>query len=104
MEKTAMSGTVNRTVASIAIMMAFVLSACTEKKSEDTLAQDTALNRDLQMANADTAAQPQLKDIPAGTVAPAPIKFNVQPQGGGTALFTDPQALVGEPIGVTAIA
>ena len=36
------------------------------------------------------------------TVAPAPIKFNVQPQGGGTALFTDPQALIGEPIGTTA--
>lgn len=67
-----MSGTVNRTVAVIAIMIAFVLSACTEKKNEDTLAQDTALNRDLQMANADTAAQPALQDIPAGTVAPAP--------------------------------
>lgn len=67
-----MSGTVNRTVASIAIMTTFVLSACTEKKNGDTLAQDTALNRDLQMANADTSAQPALKDIPAGTVAPAP--------------------------------
>lgn len=67
-----MSGTVSRPVAVIAIMIAFGLSACTEKKNEDTLAQDTALNRDLQMANADTAAQPALKDIPAGTVAPAP--------------------------------
>jgi len=36
------------------------------------------------------------------TVAPSPIKFNVQPSGGGTALFTDPQAIVGEAIGVTA--
>ena len=35
------------------------------------------------------------------TVSPAPIKFNVQPSGGGTALFTDPQALVGEAVGVT---
>lgn len=67
-----MSGTASRAIAVIAITLAFGLSACTEKKSEDTLAQDTALNRDLQMANADTAAQPQLKDIPAGTVAPAP--------------------------------
>jgi len=32
-------------------------------------------------------------------VSPAPIKFNVQPSGGGTALFTDPQAIVGEPLG-----
>jgi hypothetical protein len=36
------------------------------------------------------------------TVAPAPIKFNVQPAGGGTALFTDPQAIVGETVGTTA--
>ena len=36
------------------------------------------------------------------TVTPAPIKFNVQPAGGGTALFTDPQALVGEAVGTTA--
>lgn len=30
-------------------------------------------------------------------VAPATIKFNVQPAGGGTALFADPTALVGSP-------
>ena len=36
------------------------------------------------------------------TVTPAPIKFNVQPSGGGTPLFTDPQALVGEASGTTA--
>ncbi len=35
-------------------------------------------------------------------VSPAPIKFNVQPSGGGTALFNDPQAIVGEPLGATA--
>jgi hypothetical protein len=72
MEKTKMSGTVSRVLAVAAIALGLGMSACTEKKSNDTLAQDTALNRDLQMANADTAAQPALKDIPAGTVAPAP--------------------------------
>jgi uncharacterized protein DUF4397 len=36
------------------------------------------------------------------TVSPAAIKFNVQPSGGGTALFTDPQAIAGEAVGVTA--
>jgi hypothetical protein len=36
------------------------------------------------------------------TVAPAPIKFNIQPAGGGTALFTDPQGIVGEAVGTTA--
>jgi hypothetical protein len=34
-------------------------------------------------------------------VPPAPIKFNVQPAGGGSALFTDVQAVVGEKIGTT---
>ena len=67
-----MSGTVLRAVAVAAITLGLGVSACTEKKGNDTLAQDTSLNRDLQMANADTAAQPALKDIPAGTVAPAP--------------------------------
>jgi hypothetical protein len=33
------------------------------------------------------------------TVAPQQVKFNVQPAGGGTALFTDPTALIGVPQG-----
>ncbi len=68
-----MSRTVTRLWTPIVIALALSLSACGEKKSEDTLAQDTALNRDLQMANADTAVQPALKDVPAGTIAPAPV-------------------------------
>jgi hypothetical protein len=36
------------------------------------------------------------------SVSPTTIKFNVQPAGGGTALFTDPQAIVGEAVGTTA--
>ncbi len=67
-----MSGKVSRMLTAAAITLAVGLSACTEKKNQDTLAQDTSLNRDLQMANADTSAQPALKDVPAGTVAPAP--------------------------------
>ena len=35
-------------------------------------------------------------------VSPATIKFNVQPAGGGPALFTDPQAIVGEATGTQA--
>jgi len=35
------------------------------------------------------------------SVAPAPIKFNIQPSGGGAALLTDPQAIVGEAVGTT---
>ena len=68
-----MSGKVSRLLAAAVMTLAIGASACTEKKNQDTLAQDTSLNRDLQMANADTSAQPQLKDVPAGTVAPAPV-------------------------------
>ncbi len=72
METRVMSGKVSRMLTAATITLAVGLSACTEKKNQDTLAQDTSLNRDLQMANADTSAQPALKDVPAGTVAPAP--------------------------------
>ena len=54
----------------IALTMILVAGACSSKK-DDTLASDTMLNRDLQMANSDTAAQPQLKDVPAASQAPA---------------------------------
>jgi len=48
------------------------LGACKQgDKPEDALAQDTTLAHDLQLANADTMAQPQLKDVPV-TIAPAP--------------------------------
>jgi hypothetical protein len=35
-------------------------------------------------------------------VSPTQIKFNIQPAGGGTALFTDVQGIVGEAVGTTA--
>lgn len=68
-----MSRTIARWTAPLALAIAVGLSACGDKK-EDTLAQDTSLSRDLQMANADTSAQPALQDVPAGTSAePAPV-------------------------------
>lgn len=46
------------------------LAACkSDKPNQDTLAQDSTLSRDLQLANKDSSAQPQLKDVP--TTAPA---------------------------------
>lgn len=36
------------------------------------------------------------------TVTPAAIKFNVQPAGGGAALFADPQGVAGEAVGTQA--
>ncbi len=61
----------NRLVTSGAALLA--LGACRgEKKSgSDVLAQDSSLARDIQLANHDTTAQPQLKDVPV-TPPPAP--------------------------------
>ena len=67
-----MSRTIVRWCAPVALAIAVGLTACVDKKS-DTLAQDTTLNRDLQMANADTAVQPALQDVPAAT-APTPAR------------------------------
>ena len=55
------------------VLFAFTLAlgACKQgDRPEDVLAQDTSLVHDLQLANADTMAQPQLTDVPA-TVEPA---------------------------------
>jgi hypothetical protein len=59
-----------------------VLGACSVKdaKSDSTLARDTALNRDLALAGQDTAAQPQLRDVPA-TPATTPAAVTPTPAG-----------------------
>lgn len=48
-----------------------VAAACGDDKKGDTLATDTTLNRDLELANVDTGAQPSLTDVPASEPAPA---------------------------------
>jgi hypothetical protein len=62
-----------------ALAVALLLGACKRGDSpEDILAKDSTLTRDLALANTDTSAQPELKDIPAtiepivSEVAPAP--------------------------------
>ncbi|MEO7102291.1 MAG: glycine zipper 2TM domain-containing protein [Gemmatimonadaceae bacterium] len=57
------------------------VAACNKPDSsgQDALAQDSSLTRDLQLANNDTAAQPQLKDVPT-TPPPAPAKAAVVEQ------------------------
>jgi hypothetical protein len=65
---------------------ALAFSACTvsDSKSDTSLARDTALNRDLELANRDSAAQPQLQDVPATpaaeTPAPAPTRTTPAPR------------------------
>ena len=93
----------------LALAVALGLSACSKKDNTDTLAQDTSLNRDLQMANADTMAQPALKDVPAGTVAPAPVttapsaptRTRTAPSG-RTVVRTPPRRVTAPPAPTTA--
>ena len=50
------------------LALALAAGACSTKdKTSDSLAVDTSLNRDLALANRDSAAQPQLQDVPSGT-------------------------------------
>jgi hypothetical protein len=68
-----MSKYIRRIGTPLALTFALVAGACTtDDKQDDTLAQDTsALNRDLNLANRDTVAQPALTDVPA-TTTPTP--------------------------------
>lgn len=56
--------------ASLALSLALFAGACAKK--DDTAAADSALNKDIQLANGDTSARPALTDVPAGTANPAP--------------------------------
>ncbi|MDT5052119.1 MAG: hypothetical protein QOF66_485 [Mycobacterium sp.] len=71
--------TFSRIATPVLFAVTIALSACKQgDKPEDALAQDTSLAHDLTLANADTMAQPQLKDVPVTTApivspaAPAP--------------------------------
>src|SRR3982750_622599 len=77
---------IGRFVAPLALGAVMALGACkTDSSKQDTasaLNRDTsALGRDLAMANrGDSAAQPQLKDVPANPPAtPAPTKTTSRP-------------------------
>ena len=65
--------------AAICAAALLTVAACSKgdnKSGQDPLAQDSSLSRDLQLANNDTAAQPQLKDVPT-TPPPAPPRAAV---------------------------
>jgi hypothetical protein len=67
-----MQTNLSRAATPVLLIAILALGACKQgDKPEDALAQDTTLAHDLQLANADTMAQPQLKDVPV-TIAPAP--------------------------------
>jgi hypothetical protein len=64
-----------RHLSAVAVLSAALSVAACDTGSgggaDSPLAQDTALNRDLLLAGRDTAAQPQLQDVPADTSAAA---------------------------------
>ncbi|HJU89194.1 MAG TPA: hypothetical protein VJ672_07380 [Gemmatimonadaceae bacterium] len=65
--------------APLALSLALVAGACRDRG--DDLAQDSALGRDLELANQDSAAQPQLTDVPANNnAAPAPAAPRTTPR------------------------
>ncbi|MDQ6737109.1 MAG: hypothetical protein M3Z30_05370 [Gemmatimonadota bacterium] len=69
----------------------FAIGACSGEKKTDTLAQDSTLNSDIQLANKDTAAQPQLTDVPAKTTpAPAPAATAPRPRTAPSAPRREP--------------
>lgn len=63
-----MTTTFSRIATPVLFAVTIGLGACKQgDKPEDALAQDTSLAHDLSLANADTMAQPELKDVPATT-------------------------------------
>lgn len=73
-----MTNDIRRFGAPLALTIVLALAACksVDKAPDSSLARDTALNKDLAMANKDTTTQPALKDVavtpPAAAPTPAP--------------------------------
>jgi hypothetical protein len=63
---------------SLPLVLALAVGACRDS-GDDQLAMDTSLNRDLELANIDTMAQPELTDVPAA-VEPAPAATTPAPR------------------------
>lgn len=83
----------------LALSVALALAACSRGDSgaDTTLAQDSALNRDLQMAAADSTAQPELKDVPAPAAEPSTPAPTTRPKTATTRPTTRPSTPAPEP-------
>lgn len=71
----------------LAMMALAATAACSTNDDDatDSLAADTAaLNRDISLAGTDTAAQPQLSDVPAGGAGTTPAPATSRPTTSGT--------------------
>jgi len=64
-----------------ALSLALVGGVCStdSANTDTTLAQDTLLGRDLQLANTDTAVQPQLQDVPPAAPVEVPARTGSTP-------------------------
>jgi hypothetical protein len=58
-----------RALAPLALSLALVVGACSDRSNDNSMAQDSSLSRDLALANADSAASPQLSDVPSNPPA-----------------------------------
>lgn len=65
-------------ILSTAALMA--LAACGDKKDDTALASDTALGRDLALAQKDSAVQPKLEDVPAAPAESKPAATKPTPK------------------------
>lgn len=75
-----MKSTFSRIATAVLFGVTLTLGACKQgDRPEDALASDTSLAHDLQLANTDSAAQPELKDVPA-TIETAPNPVTVTPK------------------------
>ena len=66
---------IRTTRAPFALLALSAVIACSrgdDNRADSALATDTALNRDINLAGTDTAAQPQLTDVPAASSTPTP--------------------------------
>ena len=80
---------------SLMVLMALSFGACSDKKNDDVLAQDTTLTKDLALANRDTALQPQLRDVPVDST-PAPAAAAPAPRARAR-VTTPPRTIVRTP-------
>ena len=58
-----------RALAPLALSLALVFGACSDRGNDNSMAQDSSLSRDLALANSDSAASPQLSDVPSNPPA-----------------------------------
>ncbi len=89
-----------RALAPLALSLALVVGACSDRGNDNSMAQDSSLSRDLALANADSSASPQLSDVPANNppasqpaaAAPAPRPAAPKPRPTTTRPSTTPTA------------